>query len=150
MECKSCADHCGNNRLPNREYLISHNHRLSRGQWNQHFWVCHQNIRLQLISSLRWWVRFLNFFVYLFYLGQIYLLTQWFPTGVPRQTRVPWRGARGAQLLHFSEVLTYVLSRGVAKLYHNPVSVPRDKKGWETLCYHIGTYYWRKKSKQTY
>jgi len=88
---------------------------------------------------------------------------QWFSTGVPRHTRVPWRGPRGAakywifskfsfRALYFLgiywdslyEIYQQLASRvpqnisspmkGAAKSFYSK-RVPWTKKGWETLVY---------------
>jgi len=60
-------------------------------------------------------------------------LRQWFSTGVPRHTRVPWTSAANC---YFSLIFIPIkLARGAAKYLKYEVRVPRTKKCWETLIY---------------
>ncbi len=73
-------------------------------------------------------------------------LSQWFPTGVPRHTRVPQRGVRGSAKFGITVFLLIFLLqkmpnchfwtiRGAAKFFLKTWRVLRTKKGWKTLVY---------------
>ena len=65
----------------------------------------------------------------------IYSLNQWFSTGVPRNTIVPWDSVRGASSYYFLLTFRPILaSRGAAKYwYGRPWVPPQGKTSWETL-----------------
>ncbi len=59
---------------------------------------------------------------------------QWFPTGLPRHTRVPKGGVRGAASFNIYRDIRLILTpRGAGLHLNNPVRVPWDTKGWKTL-----------------
>ena len=56
-------------------------------------------------------------------------LDQWFSTGVPRHTRVPWDSVRGAASYQFLLMFWPILaSRGAAKHWFSWTRVPQGKK----------------------
>jgi len=56
-------------------------------------------------------------------------LDQWFPTGLPRHTKVPWTSASGAINCYFSLILIPIkLARGASKYLKYLIRVPQTKK----------------------
>jgi len=79
------------------------------------------------------------------YISLFVYLRQWFPTGVPRHTRVPWRDVRVAAKYWIYYLLSYFTNKGAPNCHFSQVRVPPNffqsyrvpwtKKGWKTLIY---------------
>jgi len=51
-------------------------------------------------------------------------INQWFPTGVPRHTRVPWRGVRGASKYWIYYLFSAFTTKGAPNCHFSQVRVP--------------------------
>jgi len=52
-------------------------------------------------------------------------LSQWFPTGVPRHTRVPWRGVRGAAKCLIYHIFSFFTTKGAQNCHFSQARVPK-------------------------
>ncbi len=103
--------------------------------------VSNELLEMKLIYVNVGYVSFPN--IFWFVTKQLKTLNQWFPTGAPRHTMVPWRGVRGAAKYWIYYLFSSFTTKGAPNCHFIQVRVPTNffqsykvpwaKKGWKTL-----------------